>query len=1163
MTMSTSFLSNIKFISKVFTLLCIVQVCFSDGYNPYTGHYYQKITTKVSNTVANAACAALTGPNGLGQGYLATFSTKLEWDWAESAGLLGTPEEWISGYNPDSDFKTWYFNTGPESGQLFYSADKGCLTYCPWGLTEPSYSTLEFYMATFNRPETKVSYTMINNLQASSTNAYLCEFGGMGNPIVDSPISSSGGLVTIRGYSGTPDQNTAVTFTQIGEAITNPVVLPCPVQQISPNNFTCLLPAGTGVYNVEITINGVTTNTTYQYLPSQISYIFRDNDQITIVGQHFGNDGSAIKIAFGINKAIQCVNSTVSVVKSNQVIICTYDNPANLTDPLSPIRLNINGVESVTNNPVVYYQNTHSFYSVRQACIPSFDDASIYVASTNVDSSPGYLGVIDSLDLYKFLKQTFPSNTGMWEGLQYLASGYIYYSGHPNATKSVTPYYTSTSGSTNNNSRFKINFGTGALLATTNGGCDSILSQYMGMPPVIQGSSSYVLPNEGGQLNLSIQYAGHIFSLIQFFANINGTIQSLPSTVQNNDNRYQTITIPAGYYGQNQFWMSVDGIVSNKISYSYRPPKFISMEPSQFRSEGGVATVVGENLFDRADLLSLVYNNNQNLPFSNFNGTAATVTIPEGTGTFSAYILLDTIATSPLQFNYVAPHIDEITSTATNIDSGYVTLTGYSFGSDLAFITIQGVQPMSPPTFITPHQSIRFLVAPITNINTISIKVGGQSSNSVDIPVHNITTTISSVSSIYFNTSGNITITGTGFGQYETNVTIGEQPCDTLFYINSTMLICYYKGVVPTNGSALPVAIFSGHTLITWDYLYFYRNNIACINDCAGKGQCDTDFGTCSCNPGFGGSDCSYPITGSSMRPTVNADGSTTLPSKSMVFNIGIKYIREVSDTNAIRILNMSDIVWQKTADNVNYTQLDDTYIFIGRFPSDPCTIQVNITIIPNATKVEFAKEPISVLDNSVKFQINISGWSFDNRLNTLQLIYDTVGDRVEPGCPMKTSLPSGNVTLFDIPILSQGVVLHGKYATRLISDTRPTQAVTVILDNSTSILDPPASYNSSKHDVQLLTAMLVPYFESSTILDPNFGLLLTDDHETVPPCSTDQGGSSKSKNDKWKVPVIVVLVVVGSMAIATVSAIYIKKRLMGRRLKDVALEKLSQLSRK
>ena len=178
--------------------LNISTVLGGSAYNPENGHYYEVVTgTDISWATAQAGAAGKTF-DGL-QGYLATITSAEENDFILSKlpadGWIGASDshEEINAatgattYADDAAAEgKWYWVTGPEAGTLFSVGNGTPVTqpgkYANWNLNEPNDSTPEedygeYYASGGTAPG------RWNDLNGSSLNAYIVEYGGMaGDP---------------------------------------------------------------------------------------------------------------------------------------------------------------------------------------------------------------------------------------------------------------------------------------------------------------------------------------------------------------------------------------------------------------------------------------------------------------------------------------------------------------------------------------------------------------------------------------------------------------------------------------------------------------------------------------------------------------------------------------------------------------------------------------------------------------------------------------------------------------------------------------------------------------------------------------------------------------------------------------------------------------------
>eukprot|EP01133_Synstelium_polycarpum_P014496 gene14496-17110_t len=271
--------------------------------------------------------------------------------------------------------------------------------------------------------------------------------------------------------------------------------------------------------------------------------------------------------------------------------------------------------------------------------------------------------------------------------------------------------------------------------------------------------------------------------------------------------------------------------------------------------------------------------------------------------------------------------------------------------------------------------------------------------------------------------------------------------------------------------------------------------------------------------------------------PIPDINGGSFIPGEKMSYTIGIEYLREIDTipNHPQKLLAIKDAHW-----------IGNSSLSIGTFTNDTVIITVATTIYNTPTMIYFAGDSFMTMSNSVKYTINISNWSFVTSLNTLQVIYLTKAHSTADQCTEITKEYTNDDSVYEIQ--SPDSVLVSRFSRRMIVDSRFKGSTITLLARTDSLYQ---LSNSSQDDV--LTAIHVPYFQSSAILDPNFAILVKTDEDT------DLCADSSSSKQKWKTPLIIACSIVGAMLIAVALALIIKKRLSGRRLRDVVMRNLNR----
>eukprot|EP01133_Synstelium_polycarpum_P014495 gene14495-17106_t len=371
------------------------------------------------------------------------------------------------------------------------------------------------------------------------------------------------------------------------------------------------------------------------------------------------------------------------------------------------------------------------------------------------------------------------------------------------------------------------------------------------------------------------------------------------------------------------------------------------------------------------------------------------------------------------------------------------------------------------------------------------------------------------------------------------NVSIGQSDCEideSTTGLSNTQIICDLESMTAPNdnGDALPITIGMSDSI--WSFYIFYYTRVHSCKECSANGACSSSTGQCICHPGWGGLDCSIRVITPDV-PIPDINGSTVIPGEKMSYTIGIEYLREIDTTtnHPQKILAIKDAHW-----------IGNSSLSIGTFTKDTVIITVATTIYNTPTMINFAGDSFMTMSNSVKYTINISNWSFSNPINTLQVIYLTKAHSTADQC---TEISSNDDSVYEIQ--SPDSVLVSRFSRRMIVDSRFKGSTITLLARTDSLYQ---LSNSGQDDV--LTAIHVPYFQSSAILDPNFAILVKTDEDT------DLCADSSSSKQKWKTPLIIVFTIIGAMMIAVAVALIIKKCLSGRRLQEVVMRKLKKSSR-
>eukprot|EP01133_Synstelium_polycarpum_P004120 gene4120-4811_t len=430
---------------------------------------------------------------------------------------------------------------------------------------------------------------------------------------------------------------------------------------------------------------------------------------------------------------------------------------------------------------------------------------------------------------------------------------------------------------------------------------------------------------------------------------------------------------------------------------------------------------------------------------------------------------------------------------------------------------------------------------------------------------------IDGVSSTYEGQTGVVSITGSNFADAGLDITIGGLGCQDAKLISSRLITCSFASTVPIPPGQLSLNVtvqVDGQSHSSFAFIYLAADK-KCPNGCTSPAQGTCMNGVCLCNADWNGAlDCSVAIIKIEDKPEIHVIppviketaplttiGSTTQTGdKSVNFQIGVTHIREVDINGAVIVsLSMDDIKWYNIS-SPNTT--DSIASYVGSFPSYPgITVSVNVTVFLNETSYNFAGDTLQVLANSVKYQIEVSNFTFQANTNSLQVIFLTQTPYVKPSdCDREVSVTSDTAKSLQFFEVNQGsTVMRGRFSDRLIADSRIAKSQVRQLPPSDPLSQQYSATNSST--VSVLTAITTPNFLSNVIIDPSFGSLLIV-AEPLDTCDQSSGNSQK-----WKLPTIIVASIIGAACIIILSAILVKKKL-GYRSKLISL-KLRNLTKR
>eukprot|EP01132_Coremiostelium_polycephalum_P002118 gene2118-2608_t len=312
-----------------------------------------------------------------------------------------------------------------------------------------------------------------------------------------------------------------------------------------------------------------------------------------------------------------------------------------------------------------------------------------------------------------------------------------------------------------------------------------------------------------------------------------------------------------------------------------------------------------------------------------------------------------------------------------------------------------------------------------------------------------------------------------------------------------------------------------------------------CKNNCSNHGTCNMRL--CSCDSGYNGPSCEFEIAKNmnmsmtttqkdTAQPMIlfsnfkssseNTSESLSSDSKNTQFKVHIKSIVEIDYTGkSVKTFNLES--------SSNWTVLNSSELVTHYSASEnlPFKVHVKIQGFLNSTTVHWANRSHNLPENSIKYTVRIEDYSFSSTLNKLSLIWETMS--IAP-CPdynqnLTNWGKSSDSDMKWFQIQQNQMNFYGTFSN-------------LVVLNDDKILACP---NTVVSDTQpLLISTEIPYFYQSAEIDPNFSVLVDYTKENT---NTGQCGN-ESKKSYLKLALIIVFSVVGASLLIAGAIILVKK---------------------
>eukprot|EP01133_Synstelium_polycarpum_P007619 gene7619-8913_t len=1149
--------NSIRVQSIVLLLLCItLSATFAQVVQWTSGnnHYYQYVDSAVKPADALAACSALTY-KGM-KGYLVTLTSLEEQNFVLQAfsgtiGPSGKDRFYISGYSAVPG--QFAYNSGPEANTFLYDTLSDLSgSFTDWSTNEPNLKTLEYYIHYDTNPRVlprKNGWNNINNLETPYQ--YICEFGGLEyGSFYMAPVSGEGGVAEITNMN-ISTVNSPFDYSKASITLSRPgyASLECVFISGTSTKITCQMPPSTGQWNVTLTdtISNLSFSSSYRYQPPAIATIypnFNAGELLTITGQGFGGDSSKIAVNVTIDK-MACNN--IKIINHN-AITCNLIDKILSSTPLLPITIRVDGAVSFSQKAPVFYNTTKSFFSCTNSYTTFNDALNNYAKKLRAEGLVANMGVIFDEAHATFVDRVCISTFAMWMNIKYVPSQFNYaYLDYPGRT-GQTVTVDNSQGVTPTDSDANFQMTPGYLLKEVDpndiGFVDFGTFTEFTEPttaPIVIGSTSHTVSTDGGIIEVKTYNTGSTFSKTSlkfgsFVAN------SLSSNYYTNSSIF---SITSGYGGPYAANLIRDGTSNTQgsITIDFEKPTIENFNPFAFPTSGGLLTIYGGNFSDNASIIS-VYITKSGLP----NATCSNVRLitphkvlecngPPGFGNdHNVYVDVDG-KIDYSSFLYDTPSVESASSVG--VMGGKTLIKGNNFWTDPNQLNVtigsETCQIMS-----SDYTQIICIIGPGSGTeNLVTVSLGDISSKDQVFMAY-LPPKVISATSVVFKVGGQVNITGLYFGKESLSVTIGGEACTGPIFYDSTLVGCHFAGNTPAiDNQPLEVNVTSSKVSGAQMVFLYLDPPKVCPGKptpCSGHGTCGTDS-RCICNPGWDAlPDCSKE-GGSGGKPTPGNNGTANYPGSSFNFTTSVTHLREMNGDIPIKTLSLVSALWTLKSNSSE----DHLQLWNATFAEDGAVVDLVLAIYTEATTIDFAGEPMVIGDNSVKYTLSISNWTFASQLHTLQVIYSSRVEKIDSdSCDTTTS--STDMFNNEYQVIVGDSILRATFAGRLIADQRVLRATTIALSST----DPLVTALPKSNDITVLTAIIVPHFSVQSTVDPSFRSLISPD--------SDECG----KENKWRLPVIIVLsVVFGCAIIAGLSMLTYKKVIQRKRARQLSLKKM------
>ncbi|KAN0006816.1 hypothetical protein ACTFIU_005008 [Dictyostelium citrinum] len=332
--------------------------------------------------------------------------------------------------------------------------------------------------------------------------------------------------------------------------------------------------------------------------------------------------------------------------------------------------------------------------------------------------------------------------------------------------------------------------------------------------------------------------------------------------------------------------------------------------------------------------------------------------------------------------------------------------------------------------------------------------------------------------------------------------------------------------------------------------------------ECGGPKQGYCSSNGCICYPPWIGLSCQSKVvivpppilnennpSSNLTKPSNNSSGGVdNSENSSFTALVSIVSLRELDfKNNIIKTYKFDKWIQTKLNDNqYKYTTNIETSYNNGTKLN--CTTTVITEWFNSITNITFANQILIMNPSSLKYNINITTYPFENQLNTLQLIIQAKALSKETDHNSCSSKDFGDTVIDNSNYVQLKVndnSLYGRFIKRAIVDGNLNSINNIILNDQ---IDDTTYYSSESH-----IAISIPHYQNLIQLDPDFGILLDSE-----PANSICENNSKNKLSTGAI-IGIVLGCVGGAILVTIAILLAKKyKYHIRNIKPLKLKKMN-----